>query len=145
MDGTITVRDVRNTLRRQQFRHINENELEEAIEKVLTGMGLTVTRQVRLSDRDRIDLVAQLPRPDALPLHLGIEVKIKGSAGDVRAQVRRYAEHRDQLGALMLVTARQQHQVQTLAAAVDAPRGADACWILDGMPFDSVLLRRGLL
>ncbi len=145
MDDEMTLRRIRNELRRQQFRHADEAELETGIETVLAGLGLPVQRQVRLDGRSRIDLTAHMPRP-AEPIVVGLEVKVDGSAGAVRRQVLRYAAV-DTLGALILVTTLHRHMVEVMPYATEAPAGnpAGAKWLLAGKPFELVLIRRGLL
>lgn len=65
------------------------------IAKALAAQGLDVRREVRLSDRDRIDVMVG---------GVGVEVKIKGSRRDIYRQLQRYAAS-DQVSALVLATA----------------------------------------
>lgn len=95
----------------------NESELQYAIEAILTAGGATVEREVRLSPRDRIDLLVG---------SCGIEVKVQGSAADVERQLRRYAEHA-RVESLVLVTTRHAH-------AVMPPD-------IDGVPVTVIVLR----
>jgi hypothetical protein len=149
MDDPLTVRDIRNALRREQFRHANETELETGIAKVLDSLGLTVRRQVRLSDRDRIDIAVDLPRPAGAAVTAGIEVKIGGNAGAVRRQLMRYTEC-PELDALLLVTTVYRHMAEVMpyATSAGAPASethAGAAWLLNGMPLELVLINRGML
>jgi hypothetical protein len=147
MPGTITVRNVRSTLSKHQFRHANEAELEVGIAQVLTDdLGLHVERQVRISAKDRIDLRVLLPRQGEAPLRLGIEVKIKGDAGAVRRQLVDYTES-DAIDALMLVTTMHRHTAEIFQHARPGPTEGLllARWRLNGMPFEAVLMRRGFL
>jgi len=144
MDDEITVRDVRNALRDKEYRHANETELERGIDEVLTKMGLTVRRQVRLSERDRIDLATELPRTDGPAIRVGIEIKVQGPAHTVRRQLTRYTEH-DEIDALLLVTTMYKHMFEISPHTEDCPPGhrAGARRMLAGKPFELVLLRRG--
>lgn len=145
MPGTITVRKVRVALSKKQFQHANEAELEGGIHQVLTGdLGLVVERQVWISAKERIDLLALLPQQDGPDLRLGIEVKIKGDAGAVRRQLWGYTES-PQIGALLLVTTMHKHTTEIFQAARPTGELGLARWRLNGMPFEAVLMRRGYL
>ncbi len=148
MPGTLTVREVRVALGRKRFAHANEVELQDGIAQVLSGdLGLDVEREVRLNPRDRIDLRTLLPQgDDRAPLRLGIEVKIKGDPGGVRRQLWRYTE-RDQLDALLLVTTLHKHTTEIFQVARPGPTEGImlARWRLNGMPFEAMLMRRGML
>lgn len=107
-----------------RFQYANEIELHEGMVALLATVGIAITdadREVRLSPADRIDFL--------LPSGLGIEVKVKGQAGDVWRQLRRYAAH-DRVRELLLVTTRSRHVV-----------GPD---FLNGKPVTVLLLRGGL-
>lgn len=110
----------------RQFTYANEDELQAGIAELLTGVGLTAHREVRLSSQDRLDILVELSGPIAL----GIEVKIAGAAGDVRRQMRRYAAS-ERVDELMLVTTLRRH----LAGLPDE---------LGGKPLTRALLRGGL-
>lgn len=146
MDDVITVRQIRNKIREHQFRHADEFELHAGVEEILAGLGLAVQREVRLDRNNRIDLAAELPRPGAGPVLLGVEVKIAGQAGDVRRQVQRYATF-PQFGALLLVTTVYRHMIEMAGCTVDAPVGnvAGARRRLGAMPFECALINRGML
>lgn len=82
-----------------RYRFSDEVKLHQAIAARLTASRLPFEQEVRLSDADRIDfLVAG---------EIGLEVKIKGRAGEVLAQLRRYAAS-DRLAELVLFTTRLQ-------------------------------------
>lgn len=130
----ITARQVRNAIREHPYRHVNEVELHRGLAQVLAGMGLEPVREVILSDKDRIDMLVDLPRVGGRPVRLGIEAKIAGTPGDVRRQLLRYSAH-DRVDELLLVTSIYRHMTEL------APfRGA-----LGGKPFQIALLQRGLL
>lgn len=147
MDDVITVRNIATTLRNNRYGHANEIELHSGIEQVLTGMGLTVRREVSLSREDRIDMTTELTRPDGTPVRLGIEVKVKGPAGEVHRQLRRYASHVDQVDALLLVTTMYRHMIGVLPHALPAGDAGHAGtrWLLAGIPFEVALINRGSL
>jgi hypothetical protein len=92
--------EVRSIVDAHRFRYTNEDELQEGLALALTRAGHQVEREVRLNDRDRIDLLVGTA---------GIEVKIAGQPGRVVEQLRRYAEH-DRISELVLVTSRVRHQ-----------------------------------
>lgn len=60
----------------------------------LAAAGLTVQREVKLTARDRIDVLVD---------GVGVEVKVQGSRRDIFRQLERYAES-DQISALVLAT-----------------------------------------
>lgn len=74
----------------------SEEALQEAIARVFDETGIRYEREVRLSERDRIDFMLG---------SLGIEVKIEGSVHQVTRQLQRYAQY-DRVGSLLLVTSR---------------------------------------
>lgn len=86
----------------QSWRYQNENDLQHGIASLLTQNGHTVKREVRLSAKDRIDLLVGT---------IGIEVKVKGQPEKVRQQLIRYAAHTDQLTHLILVTTMAAHAI----------------------------------
>jgi len=94
-----TPQEIIDVIRAGRFLWSNEAELQAALAEVLTGAGYPVEREVRLGDRDRIDLLVG---------RVGIEVKVAGWWRDVERQLNRYRES-DGLDALILVTARAQH------------------------------------
>lgn len=78
----------------------NEHQLHRIIEQILIGNSFLFSSEVRLSVRDRIDILTDGG--------IGIEIKTKGSAASVAAQLLRYAEC-DQVQALILVTSKRLH------------------------------------
>jgi hypothetical protein len=107
-----------------RFIYRNELELHDGIVARLASVGVEVTageREVRLDAAGRIDFL--------LRSGLGIEVKVKGQAGDVWRQLDRYARH-DRVRRLLLVTTRARHMA--------GPTG------LHGKPVAALLLRGGL-
>jgi hypothetical protein len=81
-----------------RFRWTGEKDLQDGIESVLVGAGLEFRREHRLSGADVIDFLVG---------STGVEVKIKGQAAAVLAQLTRYAEH-ESVTELVLVTGRLQ-------------------------------------
>jgi len=77
----------------------DEQGLQDGIERVLTGAGVTFQREAQLSVDDRIDFLIQCG--------IGLEVKVQGRPADVTRQLHRYAQH-DSITALVLVTSRMQ-------------------------------------
>ncbi|MEX5600717.1 hypothetical protein [Pseudophaeobacter sp. C1-32P7] len=75
----------------------NEAAAQDAIHVALQRTGLDIAREVRLSARDRIDILSG---------GVGIEVKVKSrqSRREIFKQLERYAEH-DEVQALVLATA----------------------------------------
>ena len=72
-----------------------EAAAHRAIADVLKADGLDAETEVRLSSKDRIDVLAGT---------VGIEVKVQGRRREIAKQLQRYAEH-DQIEALVLATA----------------------------------------
>lgn len=89
-----------------RFRFADEDALQEAIAAVLTDVGFTPKREVRLDARCRIDLLVD---------RVGVEVKVGGAAGDVVSQLTRYAAF-DAIEELVLVTTRPRHKVPAFIA-----------------------------
>ena len=109
-------------IRAHRYRYANEDDLQEALYRMLRGEGFRPKREVRLAPRDRVDLMVG---------HVAIEVKVDGRLRDVELQLRRYADCRD-VNALVLVTTRITH--------LDVPRE------LNGKPVQVVsLLAQGAL
>lgn len=93
----VTPEDLGRALMGRRFTYTNEDELQQAIATVLHEEGYHPVREVRLDPRSRIDFMVDT---------VGIEVKIHGSKDAHYRQVRRYLEHTE-VGGLLLVTARQ--------------------------------------
>ncbi|MEN3308902.1 MAG: hypothetical protein V7603_5104 [Micromonosporaceae bacterium] len=120
-----TAESIGRLIQSHPYAYANEDELQAGIAGVLAEDDLTPRREVRLSDRDRLDVLVDLG-----PRTLGIEVKIAGAAGDVRRQLLRYAAS-ERVDELMLVTTVRRH----LACLPDE---------IGGKPLTRVLLRGGL-
>lgn len=84
-----------------QFRYANEDQLQHGLELALQNAGLRPVREVRLTPRNRIDLMVE---------RIGIEVKVAGTRRDVLAQITRYADS-DQVDGLVLVTTNPRHRM----------------------------------
>lgn len=93
-------------LQARRFRFGHETELQEELQAALAAEGMSFAREVRLSPRDRIDLLEDDPAP--LGGAIGIEVKVDSSIFAIAQQVARYAEHA-RIGAIVLVTSQLQH------------------------------------
>lgn len=111
----MTTQDIAAIVRRSRLRYANEDELQEGLAAALTAAGARVEREVRLTSRDRIDLLVGT---------IGIEVKIAGDARRVERQLERYAAS-DRVTDLILVTNRARH----------TPPG-----MIDGKPVTRILL-----
>lgn len=105
-------------IRGHRYTYGSEVELQAHLERLLVAAGLTVRREVRLTERDRIDF---------LVADIGIEVKVKGEREPLR-QLRRYASSAQVAGLLLVTT-----------------RAAELPFTLDGKPVAVVsLLTNGL-
>jgi hypothetical protein len=94
-----TVDQVVAVIATHRFKHADELELQEGVAEALAIAGYRVEREVRLSARDRIDLLVD---------HVGIEVKVGGSAAGVARQLERYACS-GEIDALVLASSRRHH------------------------------------
>lgn len=90
---------VAETIMRYRYRWRTEDDLQAAIFETLAASGFEPRREVRLSERDRIDLMVG---------RVGVEIKVAGEPPAVLRQLGRYAES-DDVDALVLVTARARH------------------------------------
>lgn len=93
--------EIHRAIENHRYRYANEAELQDAIARVLDDACFQFRREVRLSDRDRIDFLVD---------GIGIEVKIKGSGSALVRQVYRYLQH-EELQALIVVTTRVRHSL----------------------------------
>jgi hypothetical protein len=93
--------------------------LQDAIAAALTSAGATFTREMHIDQRSRIDFAVG---------RVGIEVKVKGSIGDVARQVQRYA--RSGLFDVLLV-------------ATTCPRHTDLPDSLAGIPIRVIVMSGG--
>lgn len=101
-----TTDELERIIRSGRYRYTTEDELQQGLAAVLQhGLppGTSVQREVRLSARDRLDLLIERHGH-----RVAIEVKIDGNAGALGRQLTRYAEHPD-LDALIVVTSRVRH------------------------------------
>ncbi len=94
-----TVEGVVAVIAAHRFGHATEDELQEGLAAALAAAGYGVAREVRLSARDRIDLLVD---------RVGIEVKVGGSAAGVARQLERYSGS-ERLDALVLASSRRHH------------------------------------
>lgn len=99
-DAKIVARRVVLAVTGARFRFASEEELQRGIAAALADAGVGAEREVRLTPRDRIDLLAG---------RVGVEVKVAGLARDVERQLARYAAS-DRVDALVLVTTRAGHR-----------------------------------
>lgn len=99
---------VADAIRSFDFRYGDEDQLQQGLAAALESEGFDVKREVRLSARDRIDLVVG---------RVGIEVKVAGAASSVARQLARYAQH--DLEGLVLVTNKLRHQPPDLPMPVE--------------------------
>lgn len=93
-------------LQSRRFRFGQEAELQEELQAALAVEGMRFAREVRLSARDRIDLLEDDPEP--LGGAIGIEVKVDSTIFAITKQITRYAAHA-RIGAIVLVTSQLQH------------------------------------
>lgn len=103
MSQGYTLDQICERLRSTKFRWNCERDLQDGIDQVLAGMGLTYTREHRLTKTDIVDFL--IDGPDGAGL--GIEVKIKGTVMDLLRQLGRYAQSAE-VGSLLVVTGRVQ-------------------------------------
>lgn len=89
-------------LRRWEFHYTDEHQLQAGLTEALEAAGYEPEREVRLTPRDRIDLLVD---------RIGIEVKVDGRAASVARQCARYLES-DRIDQLILVTTRQRHNLK---------------------------------
>lgn len=98
---TTDVHELARLLRSYRFSYADEDELQQAIAGALTAEGWAHEREYRLPGTGgRIDFLVDGPTSGA---RIGVEVKIKGSVGDVERQVRRYVAS-GQFDSVLLVT-----------------------------------------
>lgn len=95
----MTVDEIAAVIRGSKFRYADEDDLQEGIAQALRHAGATVTREVRLSNASRIDLLCG---------RIGVEVKVAGSSTATGRQCARYLDG-DALDGLVLVTSRVRH------------------------------------
>jgi hypothetical protein len=98
-DPSPTAAQVRDALARYRMPVSVEKAMQDAVESALRAEGLAFRREVTRG-ADRIDFVVG---------SVGVELKVKGSAGDVLRQLERYALWED-LTELLLVTSKGAHR-----------------------------------
>lgn len=94
----MTPDDVAALLVGHRFFWTNEYDLQDGIERALTGAGVEVERERRLGAAGRIDMFLPL-------LRIGVEVKVKGAVPPLLRQLGRYANHPDVEGLVVASTA----------------------------------------
>lgn len=99
MDG-VTATDVATVIGAYIFCCANEDGLQEGIAGALSVEGYYPEREVRLTTRDRVDILVG---------RVGVEVKIAGRADRVLRQLTRYAAS-DRVDELLLATTRASHR-----------------------------------
>jgi hypothetical protein len=97
--SAVTACRVRDALARYRLPVSVEKAMQDAVESALRGEGLEFKREVTRG-ADRIDFLVGT---------IGVELKVKGSAGDVLRQLERYALWEDVTG-LVLVTSKGAHR-----------------------------------
>lgn len=95
----VTARQVRDALARYRLPVSVEKAMQDAVESALRAEGLAFQREVKRGDTDRIDFLVG---------SVGLELKVKGSAGDVLRQLERYAAWPD-VTELVLLTSKGAH------------------------------------
>ena len=101
-------------LETHKFSFANELELQNGIEQILRGGGITADRELRINSKDRIDFAASPEFSEFTDFPwVGIELKVKGNPVSVFEQLERYAHARN-IQALILVTS--SRRAATLAA-----------------------------
>jgi hypothetical protein len=95
----VTARQVRDALARYRLPVSVEKAMQDAVESALRAEGLEFQREVK-RDADRIDFLVGT---------VGLELKVKGSAGDVLRQLERYALW-DDVTELVLLTSKGAHR-----------------------------------
>jgi hypothetical protein len=83
------------------LRCTTEQDLQEDLAGLLAGEGYAAARERALGPADRPDFL--------LPGGIAVEVKVKGTAGQLERQVRRYLTHAD-INAVLVVTNRARHR-----------------------------------
>lgn len=97
--------DLARLVHTHRFDYISETGLQAGLQRLFTSRGIVAAREVPIGDRCRIDFTVEFAGHDLI----GVEVKVGGSAADVRRQLARYAAT-GTLGGLLLVTSRSLHR-----------------------------------
>lgn len=95
----MTAAEVADLLRGYRFRFTDEDSLQALVLGALEREGLEATREVRLDQRNRVDVLVGA---------IVVEVKVAGMAADVARQLARYARF-EQVKGIVLVTSRARH------------------------------------
>lgn len=89
----------------RHYRYNNEAQLHQGLAEAFEAHGIGFEREVRIKG-GRIDFLVTVPDPYAV---IGVEVKVKGSAGPLIRQVTRYAAE-PRLDAILVVTTNPRHR-----------------------------------
>lgn len=92
--------EVLGALRAVRFRYRDEYQLQDGVEAALRAAELPAQREVRLTPRDRVDVLVGT---------VGIECKVAGSTGSVLRQLERYSES-PLIESIVVVTDQARHQ-----------------------------------
>lgn len=95
-----TVVAIEHALRGKNYRYNSEVDLHEGLAQALTEDGIEFEREVKVTGG----------RIDFLIADVGVEVKIKGSANGLRAQVARYSMD-GRISEFLIVTTRPTHRL----------------------------------
>jgi len=102
---TATPAEVARLVGARRYGYNDEVSLHALLAEVLEGAGMTVRREVRLTPRDRIDLLVDT---------VGVEVKVANTPVDnLEAQCKRYLRC-PEVESLVVVTTRSQHRALPL-------------------------------
>jgi hypothetical protein len=94
------LRTIRQIILSYRYQHADEAGLQAGITAALHTAGQPAHREVRLTTRDRIDILTD---------RVGIEVKVRGATDALLRQLQRYAQH-TQIDALIVVTTVAKHR-----------------------------------
>jgi hypothetical protein len=100
-ERSMTANKLREALGGFRFRYAHEEQLQEGIAAALEKSGISFSREVKLTARDRIDFMVS---------RVGIEVKVGHPLASVMEQLHRYVQSSDVDG-LLLVTNRCRHAI----------------------------------
>lgn len=95
----MTTSQIAKLLHEHRFNFTKEAELQQAINRVFVLNRIVYSREVRLTDKDRIDFLVG---------NVGVEVKVDGSLSDVTRQLHRYVQSAE-IESMLLVTTRLRH------------------------------------
>jgi hypothetical protein len=109
-----TAQQVIEALSNKRFPLNDEKRLQSCMVRALDDAGIWIQREAKLDEESIIDFLIEG--------HLGIEVKIKGSATAILKQCERYLEH-NYVEGLILVTSRAQGFPKEI--------NGKPCWVLN--------------